>query len=126
VLSGNYQVGCTDVSPNNTLTCGGTMAPITTVQTFMAGCGNATNAFGTSFSGENAGSQHPNNRFVGSNLPGLQAGVPSSNCTAAAQANPANPVAVVMGVLTSTSVPGGGLTVTSGQIVTVTVTLSFS
>jgi hypothetical protein len=128
VLSGNFQVGCNESGPyaSLTLTCGGTMNPITAVQTYMAGCGNATNVFGTSVAGENTtDTQNPNFRFTGANQPDLQGGVAPTSCTEANQQNPGS-VAVIMGVLTSTVVPGGPLVVVSGQVITVTVTISFS
>ena len=115
VLSGNVLVG--------------TWNPVYVVQTYMAGCGNATNGFGISYTAENTEATsgiYPETRFTGSNQPDLQAGVATNNCTATAQSNPASPVAVVMGILTSTTIPGGPLTVTSGQVITVTVTISFS
>jgi hypothetical protein len=128
VLSGNFQVGCNEAGPyaGLTLTCGGTMPPITAVQTYMAGCGNATNVFGTSYAGEETSfTTNPNTRFTGANQTDLQAGVASTSCVEANQQNPNN-IAVIMGVLTSAVVPGGPLVVTSGQIITVSVTISFS
>jgi hypothetical protein len=128
VLSGNFQVGCNESGPyaNLTLTCGGTMNPITAVQTYMAGCGNATNVFGTSYAGEDVNfTQNPNARFTGSNQPDLQGGVAPASCVESTQQNGGS-FAVIMGVLTSTAVPGGPLVVVSGQVITVSVTISFS
>ena len=104
------------------------MAPITAVQTYMAGCGNLTaNVFGISYYDEvppfgSSPSKYPDTRFSGSNQTDLQSSVAPTGCTEA----PTVSTTVVMGVLTSTAVPNGPLTVTSGQIITITVTLSFS
>jgi hypothetical protein len=129
VLSGNFQVGCYESGnwATETLNCGGSMPPITAVQTYMAGCGNATNVFGTSFSGEEStGTQTPNSRFTGANQPDLQSANAPTSCTEANQQTPGGSVAVIMGILTSATVPGGPLVVTTNQIITVTVTISFS
>jgi len=128
VLSGNFEVGCYESGnwANLTLNCGGTMPPITAVQTYIAGCGNATNVFGISESAEDSTfTQATNTRFTGTNQPGVQSGIAPTACTEANQQNPGS-VAVIMGVLTSTGIPGGSLSVTTNQIITVTVTLSFS
>jgi len=126
VLSGNYTVGT--VYSFYALQIPATMSPIVAVQTWMAGCGNATNVFGTSYSAEINQTQYPNTRFTGTNQPDLQASLAPGSCNRAnsglATANAQD--AVAMGVLTSTAVPNGPLTVTSGQIITITVTLSFS
>jgi hypothetical protein len=110
VVSGNFTVGAG-------------MAPIAAVQTWMLGCGNSTNAFGPNYTNEGDYTQALNARFTGSNQPELQSGVAPSACT---QAKVAVGVATPIGVLTSTAVPGGPLTVTTGQIITIQVTLSFS
>ncbi len=110
VLSGNFTVGAG-------------MAPITAVQTWMLGCGNATNTFGPNGDEEDAYTQALNARFTGSNLSDLQSGVAPAACTLA---KVASGTATPIGVLTSTAVPGGPLTVATGQIITIQVTLSFS
>jgi hypothetical protein len=110
VVAGNFTVGTG-------------MAPVTAVQTWMLGCGNSTNAFGPNYTNENDYTQALNARFTGSNQPELQSGVAPSACTLA---KVAVGVATPIGVLTSTAVPNGPLTVTPGQIITIQVTLSFS
>jgi hypothetical protein len=110
VLSGNFTVAAG-------------MAPITAVQTWMLGCGNATNDFGPNFSDENDYRQAINARFTGSNLHELQSGVAPDACNNVKwPASTATPI----GALTSTAIPKGPLTVTTDQIITIRVTLSFS
>ncbi len=128
VLSGNFTVGCT-VANVNTSECGHSMAPVTAVQTWMVGCGNEQNVFGNNFVGIRE--TVVNQRFTGTSQPVLQASLASNSCNdtgypAFQNAQGGNMDLAVMGVLTSTTVPNGPLTVTTGQVITVTVTLSFS
>ena len=132
VLSGNYTVGCSLSDGNSSdPTCGHTMAPITAVQTYLAGCGNSgNNVFGYSYSDFFSNFEdYPSTRFSGSTQPIQQAAVSSKACNPAGDSvggslDPATVVAI--GTLTSAILPNGPLTVTTGQILTITVTLSFS
>jgi len=128
VLSGNYTAGCTLNQPSfgvyNLVCNGASMPPITAVQTYLAVCGNPTNLYGISVANEAANTQQNYNRFTGSNLPIQQSTVTSNACTRVAQSN--QPNAVSMGAFTSTALPGGPLMVNPGQVITVTVTISFS
>jgi hypothetical protein len=127
LLQGSYTVGCVVNPPDGQPPCGGTMPPITAVQSFMAGCAVQAPKFGTSTSGENAGTIFPNTRLTGTSLP-IE---PSTELPMLCNGDWINhehvPTAtIVLGVLTSASLPRGPMAVTSGQVITISVTISFS
>ncbi|HEY4358757.1 MAG TPA: hypothetical protein VGN16_23620 [Acidobacteriaceae bacterium] len=98
VLSGNYFVPAALSS----------LGTINAVETYAAMCVPGSTTYAQQF------------RLAGSNLAFQQATLGPSACVPNALGITA------AGALTSTNIPGGPLTVTAGQIITVTVTLSFS
>jgi hypothetical protein len=119
-------------TPNVTLTMTGnyTVPPslfeIDAVQSLYGVCAPKSSAYISAL----ANGSNPNLYYLtGSNYTVRTADVAPTNCTASNMANSTTDVPL-LGALTSTVVSSNGaaspLTVTSGQIVTVTLTLSFS